>query len=515
MQIFQANLIRSVIAAAVILTASGWTHSGTPSDPQWLANFDQYVRKGMSDWRIPGLAIAIVKDDQVVLLRGYGVRELGAPAAVDENTMFAIASDTKAFTGMALAMLADDKKLDWDDRVTRHIPWFQLSDPVMTQEMTVRDLITHRSGFARGDLLWVGGWEYDRAELVRRLRHLKPSWGFRSRYGYSNLMFHVAGEVAAAAAGESWDSVVAKRIFQPLGMTSTNTSVRQLTRARNVATPHAEQEGIIVRVPYTNMDNAAAAGAINSTAADMARWLRFQLDSGRVGGKRLVSARNFRETHTPQTSMRIDSAYRAMNPHTHLMSYAFGWRVQDYRGRELLFHAGNLSGMAAVVGLMPEERLGVVVLSNLEYNALRESLVYKVMDLWLRAPPKDWSAENLAEKRTNDSTAAVSEAKRTAKRMKGTRPSLDLRSYAGSYEDLFYGTAEVLYQNGKLVFAESPRFVGDMEHWHYDTFRVRWRDTREGTNMVTFTLDDEGKVESLVVNTGEPREAIPRFRRVR
>ena len=479
------------------------------------SEFDAYVAKGMRDWDVPGVAVAVVRNDSILLLKGYGVRTVGKSDPVDANTLFALASDSKAFTGILLAMLVDDGKLTWDDRVTDHLPSFQLFDPWVTRELTLRDLITHRSGLARGDLLWTGGWDYDTGELLRRVRFLKPTWSLRSHYGYSNLMYAAAGEVAKSVTNKSWSELIRERILVPLGMTATTTTVTVLPGLPNVASPHAKVDDTVRVVPYTNMDQIPAAGAINSSAADMVKWLRFQLDSGRVGGKRLVSARNFRETHTPQTVMRIDSAYRAMNPFTHLQSYAIGWNVSDYRGRELLRHAGNLSGMAAMVGLLPEERAGVVVLSNLEGNALRESLMYKALDMILGAPPKDWSGENLAEARGIEAADKERERRRDAARVRGTHPSLALEKYAGDYEDPFYGPANVAMSEGHLVLTLSPKSVGDIEHWNYDTFRVVWRDHRDGKEFITFTLDSAGKVSEMRFDSDSQfAEETPVFKRI-
>src|SRR6476620_2837082 len=339
-----------------------------------FAGLDQYIESAMKDWKIPGVAVGIVRNDSVIFAKGFGVRTVGRPEKVDEHTLFAIASDTKSFTGILLAMLADENKIKWDNPVISYLPWFRLYDDYATRELTVRDLLTHRSGLARADLLWTGGTPYSREELLRRVRYLKPSWSLRSHYGYSNLMYATAGAVAAAAGGKSWDDLVRERIFVPLGMTETNTSVTLLPSLANVATPHANFDSAVRIVTYTNMDNAPSAGAINSNIADMTKWLRFQLDSGRVKGKALVSKRNFVETHSAQMAQRIDSAYRVFNPYTHVRSYGFGWNVMDYRGEEMLSHSGSLSGMNSMVGLLPEERLGIVVLTNMEGNSLREAL---------------------------------------------------------------------------------------------------------------------------------------------
>ncbi|MEP6509456.1 MAG: serine hydrolase domain-containing protein, partial [Gemmatimonadales bacterium] len=345
-----------VIAALFIVAHASRAHAQAPD---LLSGLDGYISSAMKDWKIPGLSVGIVKGDSVVFAKGFGVRTVGGSEPVDAHTMFALASDSKQFTGILLAMLADDGKVRWDAPLTTYLPTIRFADDYLTNTLTLRDALTHRSGLARGDLLWTGGYGYGSDELLRRMRYLKPSWPLRTHYGYSNLMYLAAGQSAAAAAGKPWVQLIHERVLVPLGMTETNTSVTLLPALANVASPHAIVDGQVKAVSYTNMDAAAPAGAINSNVSDMVKWLRFELDSGRVGGKRLVSKRNFIETHAAQTVMRLDSAYRAFNPFTHVRSYAFGWQVMDYRGREMLSHAGNLSGMNAMVGLMPEERIGV------------------------------------------------------------------------------------------------------------------------------------------------------------
>src|SRR5215212_1514420 len=495
-------------AAALIIPVAANAQS------QSFTGLEQYITAAMKDWKIPGVAVGIVRNDSVVFAKGFGVRALGKPEKVDPHTVFAIASDTKAFTGILMAMLVDDGKIRWDAPLTTYLPTLQFGDDVLTRELTVRDALTHRSGLARGDLLWTAGWTYDRAELLRRMRYLKPSWNLRTRYGYSNLMYLAAGQAAAAATGKSWDTLIRERILVPLGMTETNTSVTLLGDLPNFASPHSEVDGAVRIVPFTNIDAAGPAGAINSNIADMTKWLKFQLDSGRVGGKRLVSKRSFIETHTPQTVMRLDSTYRAFNPFTHVRSYAFGWQVMDYHGKEMMSHAGNLAGMNAMVGLLPEERFGVVVLTNLDGNALRESIMYKVMDMTLGAPSRDWSRVTLVEKASFDSIDARDQREADAKRVLNTHPSLPLSRYSGVYQDSLYGSIAVRVEGQKLVLDMAPKMVGDMEHWHYDTFKVKWRDHRDGTNLVTFALDADGNVDMMSADIGGPPEEMPRMKRV-
>ena len=242
-------------------------------EPNTLEGLDAAVEQALQDWQMPGLALAIVKDDAVVLSKGYGVRELGQSVPVDERTVFAIGSVTKAFTAAALGMLVDEGKIGWDDPVTAHLPDFQLYDPYVTREITLRDLLTHRSGLPRGDLIWIGS-DFDRAEILRRVRYLPPRWSFRSHYGYQNILYLAAGQVVAAATGRSWDAFIRERIFAPLGMIDSSTSVTALADAGNVAAPHADVDGQIGPVPYRNIDCIAPAGAINANVVEMTQWIR-------------------------------------------------------------------------------------------------------------------------------------------------------------------------------------------------------------------------------------------------
>lgn len=487
-----------------------------PGSP--LDGFDAYVASGMRDWKVPGIAVGVVHGDSVVLLEGFGVRTMGRPERVDPQTRFAIASDTKAFTGILMAMLADSGRVHWNDHVAKRLPDLQFYDQAMPHELTIRDLLTHSTGLARADLLWTAGYGYDTDETLRHVRYLKPTWSPGTHFGYNNLMYGAAGQVIARASGKSWSDMLRARIFTPLGMTCSSTSVRQLPSLSDVATPHAIVDGALHTEPYLNVDVIPAAGAINSCAADMVKWLQFQIDSGRVHGRRLVSARNFRETHVPRLAMPMDPVYRALNPATKLRSYAIGWTVQDYHGHEMLSHPGDVSGMASTVGILPEKRLGVVILTNLEDQDLRESLMYWIFDRYLGVPQRDWSAMMLAEHRRADSADAANERLLQATRVRGTQPSHALSAYVGTYVDSLYGTSTVRLEHGHLVFALSPTTVGDLEHWQNDTFRVTWRDHRFGKEFVQFKLDPSTEqVTTLkqMPEVGEPDEDVPVWARAK
>lgn len=474
-----------------------------------LKEIDDYATKAGRDWNVPGFAIAIVKDDRVVFAKGYGVRELGKPTPVDDKTLFAIASNTKAFTAAALAILVDEGKVKWDDPVTKYLPEFQLSDPYVTREMTLRDLLSHRSGLATfgGDLLWYES-GYDRKEILRRIRYLKPTSSFRSRYGYQNIMFLAAGEVVAVVTGKSWDEFVRERFFAPLGMTTTQTSVRGFKPTDNVATPHNEAGGRLHAIRYGVVDQAGGAAAINSNVSEMAQWLRLQLGRGTYEGKQLFSRATAREMWTPHIVIPISEQGEKLNPTRHFNTYGLGWFLSDYHGRKVASHGGGLDGMISQVALMPEENLGVVVLSNSE-TGLPSLMVNKIFDVFLGVPPRDWSAEALARAKAAKEAEKGEEQKLEAERAKETKPSLALEKYAGSYTGAMYGDAKVALENGKLVLrlAPSPNFVGDLEHWQYDTFRVKWRDTVVypfPKGFVTFTLDARGRIDEMKIDVPNP-----------
>lgn len=458
---------------------------------------DSYIEKAMREWKVPGLAIAIVRHDSVLLAKGYGVREIGNPTPVNEHTLFSIASCTKAFTATAAGMRVDDGKLSWDDPVIAHLPYFQTSDPWVTREFTVRDLLAHRSGLERGDFLWFGT-DYDREAIVRHLRYLTPVAGFRSTYGYSNNMYITAGQVIAAISGRPWDDVVRERIFRPLGMTRSNTSVRDLAGADNVAMPHETIAGQVRQVPYRSLDNEAPGGSINSSVAEMSRWIRFQLAGGVFEGKRLVQAATLAETHTPQTIIRVTPQAEKAYPGVHFMAYGMGWQLQDYRARKLVQHNGAIDGMRAVVAMLPEEGVGLVILANKgSGNRLHDALRNRILDALMGAPPRDWSAEYLEESKRDEERALTAKKELEQKRVKGTSPSLPLEKYTGRYENRAYGTATVTMDRGKLVVRLGPTHTGDLEHWHYDTFRTVWRNPYLGSEPINFVLDASGNVEEM------------------
>jgi CubicO group peptidase (beta-lactamase class C family) len=469
------------------------------AQPGPLRGLDAYVERAMRDWEVPGLALAVVRGDSVIFARGYGVRELGRPERVDEHTLFAVASTTKAMTAAAIGMLVDEERLTWDDPVSSHFPTLQLHDPYVTRELTVRDLLTHRSGLPRGDLLWWAS-PYDRAEVLRRVRYLEPNSSFRSSYGYQNIMYLAAGEVISNASGSSWDAFLAERLFAPLGMNRSNTSVSRLPGMDNVATPHVRIDGAIQPIAWRDFDNVGAAGAVNSSAWEMAQWIRLNLGRGEYAGRRLLSEDVVDEMQTPQTVIRMDSLARRLYPEVNFRAYGLGWSLQDYRGRKMVHHGGALDGMRTHVAMLPGEGLGVVVIANAAPTTLHVALIYRVLDAFLGTPRRDWSRELLEVATRDRETAERRERDNVQSRVPDTRPSLAAAEYAGTYAHPMFGEIEVSHGDVGLSVAFGESYRGTLEHWHHDTFRVTWRDRAMGHSMATFALGSDGAVRTMTLD---------------
>jgi len=470
-----------------------------------LKEIDAYAEKTRLDWNVPGIAVAIVKDDKVVFAKGYGAREMGKTERVDENTLFAVASNSKAFTTASLAILVDEKKLNWDDKVVKYLPEFQMYNPYVTSELTVRDLVSHRSGLDTfsGDLLWYET-TYSADEIIRRVRFLKPTSSFRSSYGYQNLMFIAAGKIVEKVSGKPWVEFVRERILTPLGMNNTKTSVLDYKTGDNVAVPHNESGGRLRALPQGIVDGAAGAVRLNSSAVDMAKWLRLQLGRGKFEGKQIFSEQQSGVMWSAHTVLGVNP-FPAKDAPTKLFSaVGLGWFLNDYRGRKVVSHTGGLDGMISQTAMMPEENLGLVVLTNSETGVI-SIIKNKIFDVFTDAPKRDWSAESLERAKQNKAKAAEEDAKIVASRATNTKTSLSLKNYAGNYADQLYGEATVTEEGGKLVlrFVQSPNFVADLEHWHYDTFQIKWRPSvayNFPRGFVTFTIDKMGATDEMKID---------------
>jgi CubicO group peptidase (beta-lactamase class C family) len=458
--------------------------------------FDAYVSKAVQTWKIPGLSIAIVRNDSLIYAKGFGVLAVRGSAPVNDKTLFEIGSSSKAFTATLIAMLVSDGRMHWDDRLTTYLPDFRMYDPVANEAVTIRDALSHRSGIARGELAWLGS-GVSRDEVLHRVRFLKPEAPFRSHYSYQNMMFLAAGQAAGKAGGASWDQLVRERIFQPLGMTSTVTTSRALANP-NVAAPHGiDHDTAFVKPPF-DAENIAPAGSILSSAADMAQWLRFQLADGVVGGKRLVSSAALRETHTPQILMGAGSGRGgATDSVKRFSSYAMGWMVEDYRNALSWQHGGNTLGMTAAVGMLPEKKVGVVVLSNMQSAQLPALLEQYVFDRELGAPMKDWSGEAytrmLNQRKRADSLQQVQLAGHAA----SAQPPAPLSAFVGTYVDSLYGEMTVSLKDGHLELARGD-IRGALEYWNATNFRWQLPLTAPtGPTYIKFEITPENTVTGL------------------
>ena len=475
------------------------------------ADLNEYVARAMKTFEVPGMAVAIVKDGKAVLSKGYGIRKLGETAPVDENTLFGIGSNTKAFTAAALATLVDEGKISWDDRVSERLKGFEMYDPYVSKEMRIRDLLCHRSGLGlgEGDLMFWPQTTFTRDEVVYRLRFLKPATSFRTTYAYNNLMFLTAGQVVAAVSGKSWDDNLRERIFLPLGMKSTNTSTTAFKEGDNWAWPHSKVEGKLQAIPFENLDNAGPAGSINSSVADMSKWMLLQLNRGKIPGSesRIFSEKSSHEMWAQQMVVPIGDEPQELKPLQRRFSgYGMGWGLRDYKGRKLVSHSGGVGGFVTRVMLVPEENLGVVILTNAEEDAAFESVLFHVLDAYLGGPTQDYIAafKGAEDKERKEADETMSKAAQA--RAADSKPALPLEKYVGEYCDPWYGQVTIRGENGGLVlnFERTPKGLADLQHWQYDTFKAHWRDRGVEDAFVTFTLKADGAIDHFTMVAVSP-----------
>lgn len=507
----------AVTTFVVPVTAQGTkgrAAAGSPDTRAMLLELDRYIPKALADWNGAGIAVGIVKDDSLIYAKGFGVREVGKAEPVDDRTVFAIGSNSKFFTAVAAGMLADEGKLSLDDKITKFLPWFQLYDPWVTREFTLRDAMSHRSGLGRrADALWYGT-PFSRDEIIRRVRYLVPNTSFRTEFGYQNIMFLTAGQTLAAAAGKSWDDLMRERIFQPLGMTSSSTSVRELTSQSNIATPHS-LDGDMARpkpIPYLDIDNVAPAGSINSNVQDMARWMRFILAGGTAGGKQLLKSTTLADITSPHTiAQRIVND--TLNPSRHFSTYGLGIGVSDLLGVKVLQHTGGIDGMLSFVGMVPERKLGIVILTNVAgRNALYAALGNRILESFLGGATRDWSAIALDQTKKGEQAAAERFRSQMAQRVPNTTPSHPLADYAGTYRNTMYGDATVTLEDGVLMLRYPKAIAFKLSHFNYDTFlgtSATALAIGPDASAVQFKLDPLGKVSAVEVQGIDTFTRVP------
>lgn len=471
-------------------------------------SLDSYVQRALADWQIPGVAVGIVKNGKVVLLKGYGVKETGGADKVDENTLFMIGSNTKAFTATALAILDADKKLSLDDKVQQWLPDFKLYDPWVAKEANIRDLLCHRLGFEtfQGDFMYFDS-DLSTAEVREKMGKLKPLYSFRSKWGYTNCAFMTAGEIIPKVTGKSWAEFVKERIFTPLGMNSTLALGSEINTASNKAAAHTVVYGELKKIPYGHIDNLAPAGSISSSVSDMSKWLLMQLDRGSLDGRKIIPATALAQTWLPHSILGNGGA--PFN-RAHFALYGLGWFLEEYEGRKIVSHTGGVNGFVTSVTLVPEEKLGILVFTNTDANAFYEALKLEIRDAYLGLPYRNYSSVFLARQKMNDAEDAKEWKLKKDTIDRKPAAALPLQAFAGTYKHDVYGNMTISLKDGKLVaaFEHHKGRYADLEALGGNRFYAIFNDPLYGRKVWPFVIE-AGKVKSVRVTVADFVEFTP------
>ncbi len=466
-----------------------------------LKIIDTYISNAQKQWNVPGLSVAIVKDGQIIFEKGYGVLEEGKKVKIDENTLFAIASNTKAFIATSIGTLVEEGKLNWKDPVRNTLPYFILYDNYASSEATVEDLLCHRLGLGTysGDVIWYKS-NFSVEEVIKKAEFIPKAYGFRGGYGYSNVMYITAGEVIHQVSGKNWDQYINDTFFNPLGMARTQTSIDGLKSLENVATPHKYIDGKHTPINWATWNNSGAAGGIISSVHDMSQWMMLHLNHGVWKTDTIFKQSIQDDLWYPHNSHKITEKSREYLPSRHFNGYGLGFGLYDLHGRFVATHSGGYDGMYSRVAMVPEDNLGIVVLTN-SMTGIGTALTYYIMDSYAGAEERDWSADMLKgfEKGVKSKQDRIQ--KRMDARVEGTSPSVKVSEYTGKYFDKMYGEIEVKEFGGKLrmFFPVAPDLNATLTHWHYDTYKLNWDNTHAwfGFGTVQFTLDNNHQVTGI------------------
>jgi CubicO group peptidase (beta-lactamase class C family) len=463
-----------------------------------LDGFDSVIERAIKDFKVPGPAIAVVKEGEVIYAKGFGLRDIEKHLPVTPRTLFAIGSCTKAFTTFVMGTLVEEGKLEWDTPMRTYLPGFRMSDPIATESITPRDLVTHRSGLPRHDMVWLNS-RVTGKDLIPRLAYLDATAPLRSKYQYNNIMFMVVGYLIETIDGRPWEEAVRARIFQPLGMGSSNFSVRDSQKADDHATPYIEQESKVRAIPFHDVSNVGPAGSINSNVMDMARWMAVHTQGGKFRGKSIISPSILAELHRPQMTMGLPSAKKDISP----TSYALGWMVDSYRGHRGVGHGGHSDGFSSLTSLFPDDGMAIVVLTNKDRSPLPDLIVLHVADRLLGLEPFDWLAEGLDHrKKAEDASKVAAKTETDTWRRSGTQAAHPLEEYAGEYEHPGYGPLKIELRDGRLVSVYNG-LEFTLEHWHFEVFNAPKADndpTLDNLNWkVAFQTNVKGFVDAVAV----------------
>ena len=496
----------SLIICFYVLISSCFAQNEIPSFIK--DSLDGYVTKALKEWQIPGVSVCVVKDGKVLVMKGYGVKEMGTIDKVDENTLFMIGSNTKAFTATALAMLEAEKKLSLNDKVQKWLPDFTMYDPWVAKEAMIRDLLCHRLGFEtfQGDFMFFDS-DLTTAEMRERFGRLKPLYSFRSRWGYTNAAFMTAGEIIPKVTGQTWAEYLKEKIFIPLGMNNTLALSKDIPTAANKATAHTVWMGQLKKIPYGKIDALAPAGSISSSVNDLSKWVMMQLNNGKLGDKEIIPASAIAQTRVPNSILGNGGSQFNTG---HFALYGLGWFLEEYSGKKIVSHTGGVNGFVTSVTLVPEEKLGIIVLTNTDANNFYESLKWEIMDACLGLPYRNYSHVGAERQKANEAeTEKRIQLKRDTINMK-PQTTLPLAAYAGAYNNELYGKMNIALENNALImqFEHHPGRYSKLEALGGNRFLSTWNDPLYGVKVLPFTVED-GKVKSLTVRVADFVEFTP------
>lgn len=460
--------------------------------------FDAYIKNAMQLWKTPGLSVTVVKNNNVIFKKSYGVRNISTHDPFTDSTLSICASTTKAMTAVCMGMLVDAGKMKWTDKISDVYPELKLYDNYANNEITVKDLFTHNTGLGGADMLWVLDYSID--TIIHQMRYIEPEYSFRSSFIYQNLMYMVAGEVIHKVSGVTWDKFIKDSLFTPLGMSNTYPNYKQSLVHSNRLTPHyMYDDSVIETIPFIDSKTVDAAGGVWSCANDIQKWMMFMLDSAKVNGKRLLRPETYAELFKPQAIVPANEFYPTMSiTKPHWTTYGLGWFQQDYNGKMVQFHTGSLDGAVAIIGLIPDENFGIYIFANMDHTEIRHALMYKAMDLFVfNNDMNDWS-RNFYKLYTGIAAGnKEQELKSDSNRILNTKPSLALKAYAGNYNNKIYGDAAIIMQGDSLILKFPNNINVDLSHWNYDTFLGKFERKWYGKSLLQFYLDEEGRVKDF------------------
>ena len=472
-------------------------------------SIDVYVNRAMTNWRIPGVAVCIIKDNRIVLMKGYGVKELGIPEKVDENTLFMIGSNTKAFTATAMAMLQEQKKLSLDDKVSKYLPWFKLENKEAGDQVIIRDLLCHRLGFKtfQGDFTFYNS-NLTREQVIGKLAQIKAAYPFRTKWGYTNAAFLTAGEIIPKADGKSWEAFIKDNIFAPLGMINTLALTADMPKSFNRTVPHTLIDERLSAVPYAQLDNLAPAGSISSSVNDMSKWVMALLNDGKVGPRQVIPQAAIAATRQPQDYV---GSIRHLNGETNYELYGLGWFLQDYAGHRIVMHDGGVTGYVSSVTLVPQDHLGIVILTNTDANSFYDALRWEIMDAYFKLPYQDYSDKYLASFKANMAAEQKVDRKLRDSVMLNLQPAQPISAYIGRYHNELYGDMTISQGEGNVLegrFEHHPKMFVKMQPVGGNRFYATFSDPIYGKTVFPFSTQG-GRITGVRVKVADFVEQDP------